>query len=150
MKFPRNTKIFRGQFDMAPFASLLFVFIILMLVHPSLVFLPGVPVNLPEAADLPGTRNPKAVVVIDRGGQIYFENQAIDEPGLKEKLEAAVHKNKGVLTLVVQKDKEANHESLMRLAVVAREAGVRELLLATRPQVVPAPARPNLANGNTR
>ena len=46
MKFPRNTKIFRGQFDAAPFAGLLFVFIILLLVHPSLVFLPGVPVNL--------------------------------------------------------------------------------------------------------
>jgi biopolymer transport protein ExbD len=139
MKFPRNTKIFRGQFDAASFASVLFVFIILMLLHPSMVFLPGVPVNLPETVDLPGTTNPKAVVVIDRGGQMYFESQAIDEAALKEKLEASVLKNKGALTLVVQADKETTHDMHIRLAVLAREIGIREVLWATRPQLVPSP-----------
>ena len=147
MRFPRNTKIFRGQLDAAPLASVLFVFMTLLLLHPALVFLPGVPVNLPESVDLPGTTNPKAVVVIDRGGQIYFDSQAIDEPTLKEKLEAAVLKNKGVLTLVVQADKETRHDTLVRLAGLAREVGIREVLLATRPQLVPAPARPQVANG---
>ena len=150
MKFPRNTKIFRGQFDAAPFASVLFVFIIFMLLHPALVFLPGVPVNLPEAVDLPGTTNPKTVVVIDRGGQMYFESQAIDEAALKEKLEAAVLKDKGALTLVVQADKEARHETLVRLAVLARAVGIREVLLATRPQLVPSAARPEIINGSAR
>jgi biopolymer transport protein ExbD len=147
MRFPRNSKIFRGQLDAAPFASVLFVFMTLLLLHPALVFLPGIPVNLPESVDQPGTTNPKAVVVIDRGGQIYFDSQAIDEPTLKEKLEAAVLKNKGVLTLVVQADKETRHETLVRLAGLAREVGIREVLLATRPQLVPAPARPQVANG---
>lgn len=150
MKFARNTKIFRGQLDAAPFASVLFVFMILMLLHPSLVFLPGVPVNLPEAVDLPGTTNAKAVVVIDRGGQMYYDSQAIDEPALKEKLEAAVLKNKGVLTLVVQQDKEARSETLVRLAGLAREVGIREMLLATRPQLVPASAQPEVVNGRGR
>ena len=147
MRFRRNSKIFRGQLDAAPFASVLFVFMTLLLLHPALVFLPGIPVNLPESVDLPGTTNPKAVVVIDRGGQIYFDSQAIDEPTLKEKLEAAVLKNKGVLTLVVQADKETRHDTLVRLAGLAREVGIREVLLATRPQLVPAPARPQVANG---
>lgn len=150
MKFARNTKIFRGQLDAAPFASVLFVFMILMLLHPSLVFLPGVPVNLPEAVDLPGTTNAKTVVVIDRGGQMYYDSQAIDEPALKEKLEAAVLKNKGALTLVVQQDKEARSETLVRLAGLAREVGIREMLLATRPQLVPASAQPEVANGRGR
>lgn len=150
MKFARNTKIFRGQLDAAPFASVLFVFMILMLLHPSLVFLPGVPVNLPEAVDLPGTTNAKTVVVIDRGGQMYYDSQAIDEPALKEKLEAAVLKNKGALTLVVQQDKEARSETLVRLAGLAREVGIREMLLATRPQLVPASAQPEVAIGHGR
>jgi biopolymer transport protein ExbD len=140
MKFPRRTKIFRGQLEAAPFAGLLFVFIILLLIHPSLVFLPGVPVNLPQTADLPGTANPKAVVVIDRGGQIYFESQATSEADLKDKLEASVLRHKGALTLVVQADKEAKHEALVRLAVLAREVGIRDLLIATRPQLIPVSA----------
>jgi biopolymer transport protein ExbD len=150
MKFGRNAKIFRGQLDAAPLASVLFVFMILLLLHPALVFLPGVPVNLPESVDLPGTTNPKVVVVIDRGGQMYFESQAIDDAVLKDKLEAAVLKNKGALTLVVQADKETKHDTLVRLAGTAREVGIREVLLATRPQLVPAPARPELANGRAR
>lgn len=150
MKFARNNKIFRGQLDAAPFASVLFVFMILLLLHPTLVFLPGVPVNLPETVDLPGTQNPKAVVVIDRGGQMYFESQAIDEAALKDKLEAAVLKNKGVLTLVVQEDKEAKHETTLRLAVLAREVGIREILFATRPQLVPTAGRPEIANDRAR
>ena len=147
MRFRRNTKIFRGQLDAAPFASVLFVFMTLLLLHPALVFLPGVPVNLPESVDLPGTTNPKAVVVVDRGGQIYFDSQVIDEATLKEKLEAVVLKNKGLLTLIVQADKETRHDTLVRLAGLAREVGIREVLLATRPQLVPAPARPQVANG---
>ena len=147
MRFPRNSKIFRGQLDAAPFASVLFVFMTLLLLHPALVFLPGVPVNLPESVDLPGTSNPKAVVVIDRGGQMYFDSQAIDEPALKEKLEGAVLKNKGLLTLVVQADKETRHDTLVRLAGLAREVGIREVLLATRPQLVPGAARSEVANG---
>ena len=150
MKFPRNTKVFRGQLDAAPFASVLFVFMILMLLHPAMVFLPGIPVNLPESVDLPGTTNAKAVVVIDRGGQMYYDSQAIDEPALKEKLEAAALKNKGALTLVVQQDKEARSETLVRLAGLAREVGIREVLLATRPQLVPAQARPEVADGRKR
>lgn len=150
MKFPRNTKIFRGQLDAAPFAGLLFVFIILLLVHPSLVFLPGVPVNLPQTVDLPGTTNPKAVVVVDRGGQLYFESQATDEAALKEKLEAAVLKHKGALTLVVQADKEARHEAMVRLAVLAREVGIRDMLIATRPPLVPVPAVAPSPNGRAR
>ena len=150
MKFPRNTKIFRGQFDAAPYASVLFMFIILMLLHPALVFLPGVPVNLPEAVDLPGTTNPKTVVVIDRGGQMYFESQAIAEAALRDRLEAAVLKNKGALTLVVQADKEARNETIVRLAVLAREVGIREVLLATRPQLLPAAGRADTANGRAR
>ena len=149
MKFPRNTKIFRGQLDAAPVASVLFVFMILLLLHPAFVFLPGVPVNLPETVDLPGTTNPKAVVVIDRGGQIYFESQAIDESALREQLETAVLKNKGLLTLVVQADKETRHETLVHLAALAREVGIREVLLATRPQLAPVPARPEISNGRT-
>jgi len=49
-----------------------------------------------------------------------------------------VLKHKGVFTLVVQADKDTTHEMHVRLAVLAREVGIRELLLATRPQLVPS------------
>jgi biopolymer transport protein ExbD len=137
MRFPRNTKIFRGQLDVAPFAGVFFLLIIFLLLNSSLVFTPGVPVHLPEAGNLPGTGNPTLVVAMDASGQIYFENQISSEERLKGKLQAAVAKAREPLTLVVQADKKVTYEMLVPLWLLAQSVGIKEVLQATRPPVVP-------------
>jgi len=139
MRFPRNTKIFRGPLDAAPFASVLFVLMILLLVQSSLVYTPGVPIRLPETVDLPGTANPKVVVSIDGTGQMYFEHQISEASALKEKLLNAASRSKEPLTLIVQADRATRYELLLNLALIAREVGIRDVLLATRPRVIPMP-----------
>ncbi len=139
MRFPRNTKLFRGQLDAAPFASVLFMFIILLLVQSSLVFTPGITVRLPEAVDLSGTTNPKVVVTVDDGGQIYFENQVTDENTLKERLSAEANRFEEPITLLIQADRAAKYDVLVRLTIAARAAGIREVFFATRPKLVPVP-----------
>lgn len=140
MKFPRNTKLFRGQMDAAPYASVLFVFIMLLLVQSSLVFTPGISVRLPETLDLPGSINPKVVVTVDDTGHVYFENQISDEATLKDKLSVVRQRATDPLTLLIQADRATRYEVLVRLAMVAREAGIEDVLLATRPKLVPVPA----------
>jgi biopolymer transport protein ExbD len=75
MRFPRNKQIFRGQLDVAAFASVLFILLIFMLLHSQLVFTPGVPIRLPEADGLPGVKGDKRIVSIDASGQYYFDNR---------------------------------------------------------------------------
>jgi len=133
MKFTRNAKIFRGQLDAAPFAGVFFLFVI-FLVLASLVYTPGVRIQLPEATDLVGTDHPTLAVAVDASGQFYFENQLIQEPQLKARLKAAVTNSSEPLTLVVQADEAAKSERQMRLLLLAREAGIQEALLATRPR----------------
>ena len=53
MRFPRNRQIFRGQLDVAAFASVLFLLLIFILLRSQLVFTPGVPIRLIEADDTP-------------------------------------------------------------------------------------------------
>jgi biopolymer transport protein ExbD len=142
MRFPRNTRIFRGQLDAAPFMGVFFLLVLFLLLNKSVVFTPGVHIRLPETADLPGTAQPTVTVAVDAGGQLYFENQWCDESRLKARLQAAVARAREPLTLVVQADKEVKYEALVRLGLLAREAGVKEALLATRPPVVPAMTRP--------
>ena len=112
MRFPRNTKIFRGPLDAAPFASVLFVLMILLLVQSSLVYTPGVPIRLPETVDLPGTANPKVVVSIDGTGQMYFEHQISEASALKEKLLNAASQSKEPLTLIVQADRAGTAQDI--------------------------------------
>ena len=142
MRFPRNTKIFRGQLDAAPFAGVFFLLVIFLLLHSAMVFTPGVPIQLPEALNLPGVANPALVVAVDENGQFYFENQVIGQQQLKEKLRSAVSEARQPLTLVVRADKKVHIDELMPLWLLARAAGIKEIVQATRPLVVPSPTAP--------
>ena len=134
MRFPRSTKVFRGQLEAAPFLGLFFLMVIFLLLKSSFVFTPGVPIQLPEAADLPGAANPTVIVAIDRDGYYYFENQMTDENQLKDRLRGSVGSASGPLTLVIEADKEGKYERVLRLALLARETGIKKAYLATRPK----------------
>lgn len=143
MRFPHNTKIFRGQLDAAPFVGVFFLLVIFLLFNSGLVFTPGIPIRLPEAAGLPATDNPTAVVAVDADGNFYFENQLCNEARLKERLGTVVDQSREPITLLVQADRNAKMEVVVRLGVLARSLGIRDMLQAVRPPVVPVPlARP--------
>jgi biopolymer transport protein ExbD len=141
MKFPRNARIVRGQLDAAPFAAVFFLLVIFMMLG-SLVYTPGarLQLQLPRADGLPGTDKPTVSVAVDAEGRLYYENQWIKEAQLQDRLRAAVKKSPEPLTLVVQADKSVSYETCLRLAVLARDAGISEALLAMLPRTYAAPA----------
>ncbi len=139
MKFPRNARIFRGQLDAAPFAAVFFLLVIFLMLG-SLIYTPGVRLQLPIGSDLPGTDRPSVRVAVDIHGRLYFENQLIDPSLLKERLQKAVQNSPTPLCLIVQADKAVTYNSLVRLTLLARDAGIKEAWLATLPQpLAPAP-----------
>ena len=144
MRFPHRAKPFKGQLDAAPFIGVFFLLIIFLLLNSSLVFSPGVPIQLPEAMDMPGTDRATAVVAGDATGHFYFENQLCDEERLKDRLNAAVQRSPEPITLVIQSDRQATVGVMVSLAALARSLGIREVLQAVRPpadaRTSPAPA----------
>lgn len=141
MKFTRNARIFRGQLDAAPFAAVFFLLVIFMMLG-SLVYTPGARLHLqlPRADGLPGTDKPTVSVAVDADGRLYYENQWIEENDLQGRLRAAAQKSPEPLTLVVQADKSVSYETCLRLALLARDAGIADALLATLPRAYAAPA----------
>ena len=145
MKFPRNARILQGRQDAAPYASVFFVLVLFVMLG-SLVYTPGVhvPLAMPTATDLPGTDHATVSVAVDANGQLYYENTLTSEPELKSNLLQVVAHAREPLTLVVQADKAVRYERLIRLNLLAREAGIREALWATLPPplapTAPAPA----------
>ncbi len=137
MRFPRNTKIFRGQLDAAPYAGVLFLLVIFLILNSKFIFVPGVPIHLPEAAALPGTERPTVAVVVDAKGRFYFDNQLADDAQLEARLRSAVSQVQEPLTLVVQADEDVEYRVLTHLWLIARNAGIKDLLQATRPPLVP-------------
>ena len=132
MRFPRNKQIFRGQLDVAAFASVLFILLIFVLLHSQLVFTPGVPIRLPEADGLPGVIGHTRVVAVDANGQYYFDNQLTYERVLRQRLLEEVAASREPLTLIIKADEAVSAARVMELIVMARNAGMNAAW-ATRP-----------------
>jgi biopolymer transport protein ExbD len=143
MKFTRNAYVSRGHLDAAPFASVLLLLMIFLLAG-SLVYTPGVRLQLPVANDLPGTANPSVSVALDKNGRLYFENQGIEEAELRKRLTEIARNSKTPLTLLVHADKDTTHESLVRLTLLARDAGIADAFLATLPRPFAGAEQPPL------
>jgi len=143
MRFPRNARIFRGQLDFTPFASVFFLLVIFVMLG-GLVYTPGVRIQLPVANDLPGTDQPTVRVAMDAAGRLFFQNQLIEPDQLRSHLREEVERTGESLTLVVYADKELTQEKLERLLSLARAAGIQEALLARLPRLVPSPGEPTL------
>ena len=142
MKFPRNAKILHSPFEMAPFAAVFFLLVNFLLLF-ALLPTPGVPLRLPVASGLPGVDTLTVAVAVDSGGRLYFKNQIVtNEMQLSNDLHAAAGNSRAPLTLVIHADKSVTYDQLVRLTVLARDAGITNALLATLPRPGDSNARP--------
>lgn len=143
MKFPRNARIFRGQLDAAPFAIVFFLLLMFMMLA-SLVYTPGVHLRLPTADNLAGTDQPTVSVAIDSSGRLFFKNQLVEEAELRLQLKQAAADLGKPLTLLVEADESVSYRTLIRLTMIARDAGINDAHLATLPRALPSERISNL------
>ncbi len=141
MKFPRNARLLRSPFDMAPFVAvffLLLIFLMLAMLLPT----PGLSLRLPIGDNLPGTDKPAVAVAIDASGRLFFSNQIVNEGELKSHLRDAAKELREPLTLVIHADKAVTYEQLVRVTLLARDAGIYNIVFATLPRVIGASDQP--------
>lgn len=223
MRFPRNSRIFRGQLDIAPLASVFFLLLIFIMLT-ALVYTPGIPIklaspprqkqpgelsrtvtidrqnklflerkpygegalfdklreelgqkpgravllvethspvsrdlvlrlrglaqelhiafevsgakiDLPAAERFTGTTHPTLSVAVNLGGQLFYENRVVQEDELKRIFSQAVRASQAPLTLLILADRSTELDILVRLATMAGEAGIAEVLQAVRPRL---------------
>jgi biopolymer transport protein ExbD len=147
MKFPRNAKLLRSPFDVAPFAAVFFLLVI-YLILAALLPAPGLSVDLPRfnvsglASDLPGTDKPTISVAIDSNGRLFYDSQIVSEGQLKTNLYRAAAASRVPLTLVIEADKSVTVGQFMHVALMGRDAGIYNALMAAQPHVVSASNQP--------
>jgi biopolymer transport protein ExbD len=141
MKFPRNAKILRSHFDVAPFAAVFFLLVIFLLLG---AFIPtaGIPLQPPGADNLPGTDGFTVAMAVDNQERLYYENQIVTERILKSSLIADVKGAREPLTLIIHADQAVSYGTIAHLSLLARDCGITNALLATLPRAAAAPAKP--------
>jgi biopolymer transport protein ExbD len=144
VKFPRNAKILRSHFDVAPFAAVFFLLLIFLLLG-ALVPKAGIPLQAfqpPMSDNLPGPDGPTVAMAVDESGNFYYENQIVTKRVLINKLMVAAKTVRAPLTLIVHADKTVTYDTLAQLALLARDHGITNIVLATLPRVEPASDKP--------
>jgi biopolymer transport protein ExbD len=144
MKFPRNAKILRSHFDVAPFAAVFFLLLILLMLGALIPIagLPMHPLQPPEADNLPGPDKPAVAMAVDADGNLYYGNQIVSEQVLRTDLRFATNTARAPLTLIIHADKAVSYDTLAHLTLLARGFGITNVWLATLPRVETAAAKP--------
>lgn len=94
-------------------------------------------IELPLVENLPGVTNQTLVVAVAQNEQIFFDNQVTRYERFQAQLKAAKAKTAGPLTLVIEADQDVRLAVVMRLSMMAREAGITDVLIGGRPKVEP-------------
>ena len=136
MKFPRNARVTKGSLEAAPWATVMFLLVIFVMLG-GLLYTPGVHVQLPATDELPGTDKPTVTVAVDAAGRLFFQNQLVtDEAALTNRLSEIIRAAPEKPALVVQADKSASYENLVRVMQLGRAVGFETTVLATLPRPV--------------
>ena len=124
MRFSRRIQLLCRPPDAAPLTGVFFLLLFFLLLMS-----PGEAVNLPAGEFRTQPIGPAVAVAMDAGGHLYFDNQLIGAAALQEKL-----RRRGAgLTVVLQADRMLPYERITEIAELIRAAGVRQVLMATRP-----------------
>lgn len=142
MRYPRSVKIFRGQFDAAPFMGVFFLLLLFLLLQSHLVFPPGLEVELPAGRHQRGIPGPKVYLAIDANDQLYFNHQLSNLTDLRTQLSRLTSDNPHPPTLVILADGAVSQQRVMEISELAADCGVSKVALASRPMNFPEATLP--------
>lgn len=124
-------------FSAAGMTDIVFLLLIFFLLTSSFIIQPGIKVNLPktETEDVPQEQQ-QIVISIDENEQYFLNGQKVFEnellTNLYDLLQASADK-----VVIIQADKNARHEAVVKAMDYARRAKATKLHIATAPMVEP-------------
>ncbi|MEI7732379.1 MAG: biopolymer transporter ExbD [Verrucomicrobiota bacterium] len=121
IKFPRKTKIFKGEFQAGPFAAVFLWFLVFLTFNTAIVYIPGLPLDLAEAG-LRLNANQMASVQLQPDATFRFKAEEFRTFDLFENRLRGEVKTNGLKLLVLQVNPAlTNQEAARRIVEVARE-----------------------------
>ncbi len=128
-----DTKSKKVILNITPLVDVLFILIIFFTVSSTFLEQPGIKLELPKAVSAQPEKVEKAILVISPEEKLFFRG----EPISKEDLPAILQKtmaNSTDRSLIVSADKEVHHGLVVEIMDIARQNGVKKLVISTEPE----------------
>ncbi len=129
-RYPLRLRLARGVIGAVPLADLVLLVILFIILNSWIILRPGITLELPQAEFGDGVRVGRAVVALERGGLVFFDDERVEIEDLPRHFRRAIASG-DEQTLVIQADRRIPHQRLVEVYDAAQSAGFLEVLLAT-------------------
>ncbi len=119
--------------DMTPMLDVVFIMLIFFIVTASFVKEAGIAVNRPEAATAAKKDRANILIAISDKGEIWINKRRIDVRAVQANIERLRAENPQG-SVVIQADKKATTETLIKVMDASRAAGVYDVSIAAQEQ----------------
>lgn len=129
--FTMRYKARSGLLEIAPWADVFMLLLMIFIAHTAVLRKPGVSINLPAVS--PNTAVPYAAQVLTalEDDVFFFDDRQMDRNGLAVELRESLARDASG-TLLIEADTRLSYQSVMRVYTLAVEAGWKNIVLATR------------------
>lgn len=118
-----------ANIDMTPMLDVVFIMLIFFIVTASFVKEAGIDVNRPEAATAVKKDRANILVAISDKGEIWINKRRVDVRAVQANIER-LHAENPQGTVVIQADKKATTDTLIKVMDASRAAGVFDVSIA--------------------
>ncbi|KFZ30466.1 biopolymer transporter ExbD [Pseudidiomarina salinarum] len=119
-----------AQIDMTPMLDVVFIMLIFFIVTASFVKESGIDVNRPEAATAVQKDRANILVAISAKGEIWINKRQVDARAVQANI-ARLYAENPQGSVVIQADRKATTDTLIKVMDAARAAGVYDVSIAT-------------------
>ena len=121
------------RIGIAPLIDIVFLLLIFFMVTSHFDIASGVRINLPRVTKriLSEEKGRSITLVIDKTAQVYLEGVKMDPKTLEKDLENLI-KERGVVDLILQADKDVSHGTVVRIMDLAKSAGIHSIIISAR------------------
>ncbi|KGK01726.1 ExbD/TolR family protein [Pseudoalteromonas sp. ND6B] len=119
------------EINMTPMLDVVFIMLIFFIVTASFVKEAGIDVNRPEAATAVKKERANILVAISDQGEIWINKHQIDVRAVQANIERLKAENPQG-SVVIQADKKATTETLIKVMDASRAAGVFDVSIAAQ------------------
>ncbi|KGJ90362.1 ExbD/TolR family protein [Colwellia psychrerythraea] len=121
----------KEEIDMTPMLDVVFILLIFFIVTASFVKEAGIDVNRPEAATAVKKERANILVAISDKGDVWINKRKVDIRSVQANIERLKAENPQG-TVVIQADKKATTDTLIKVMDSARAAGVYDVSIAAQ------------------
>ena len=132
MRFRKNRED-DPTITIAPLIDVVFLLLIFFMVTSHFDIASGVRINLPKVTKklINEDEDNKITLVIDKSAAIYLEGKKVESKELQNRLESLI-KERGLLNLILQADKDVSHGEVVQIMDLAKNAGIQSIIIAAR------------------